>query len=129
MVARQGDDEQADAAAAPATPEAPPAAAAGDEITATVIVVTVTRTGGIAGLKKQWSAEPPAADEEHWVALIDDCPWDVTISESRGADRYVWRIDARLGDRTREARLPDQAVAGPWRTLVDEVQQAAAQGS
>lgn len=93
---------------------------------ASVIVVTVTRTGGIAGLRKKWSAEAPADEEERWVTLIEDCPWDVTVSASRGADRYVWRIDARCGEERREAQLPDQAVAGPWRTLVDEVQNASA---
>jgi hypothetical protein len=99
------DDEQADAAGA-------------------VIVVTVTRTGGIAGLRREWSAAPPAQDEQRWVALIESCPWDVTVTQSRGADRYTWRIDARCGTERREAQLPDQAVAGPWRDLVDEVQQA-----
>lgn len=92
------------------------------------VVVTVTRTGGFAGLRREWSARPPVRDAPRWVALIDDCPWDgVAVVATHGADRFVWRIDARCGARQRSAELPDAAVEGPWRVLVDEVRDAAGQ--
>ena len=38
-----------------------------------------------------------------------------------GADRFVWRVDARCGDAEREAELADPDVQGPWRELIDAV--------
>jgi len=89
--------------------------------------IVVVRSGGIAGLSKQWRAE---ADDErlpHWRELVESCPWDAPPSPATGADRYQWRIEVHRGDTAvHEARLGDTQVAGPWRTLVDEVRQAAA---
>ncbi|AZS36239.1 hypothetical protein CVS47_00839 [Microbacterium lemovicicum] len=102
-----------------------PTADDADAAASALVVVTVVRTGGIAGMRKTWSAEPAPDEQEHWVMLIESCPWDESVGETRGADRYVWSISARCGEQHREADLPDQAVAGPWRTLVDEVRQVA----
>jgi hypothetical protein len=94
------------------------------------VVVLVVRSGGIAGRKRQWRAEPPADDAPRWIALIDECPWDAAPEADRGADRYVWRITVSTdGDTTeREARVPDSRLEGPWRTLVDEVRDTASAG-
>lgn len=102
------------------------------------VTVTVVRSGGFAGLRRQWVAAPPPADRPRWVALIDDCPWDEVASGDeapRGdadadgaptpppaADRFVWRIDVRRGADERDVRLPETRLHGPWRQLVDEVQ-------
>jgi hypothetical protein len=92
----------------------------------TRVVVTVVRTGGLAGLRREWRAEPPADALGRWITLVDGCPWDDPTPPSRGADRYVWRIRARVDDQPeREAELGDGQVAGPWRTLVDEVRSVA----
>ncbi|MET0736177.1 MAG: protealysin inhibitor emfourin [Microbacterium sp.] len=93
-----------------------------------LVAVTVVRTGGIAGTRREWRAEPPAEEAPRWIELIEECPWDaaVELSASRGADRFVWRIDARCGPRERGAELPDSAVHGPWRELVDHVRAAGA---
>jgi hypothetical protein len=90
-----------------------------------LVVVTVVRTGGFAGLRRRWVAQPPPAQASHWVALIDGCPWDDDIvpdDGDPGADRFVWRIDARSGRDERQAELPETRLNGPWRQLVDEVQ-------
>jgi len=92
-------------------------------------VVAVTRTGGIAGRRREWRVEPPASDVPHWVALIEDCPWDATPTDpAPGADRFVWRIRARCETPTetveRDAELPEPQVEGPWQTLIDEVRGA-----
>lgn len=98
------------------------------------VEVAVKRTGGFAGLSRQWRAEPPAEEASDWVALIARCPWDAASTPSRhaparreaeprpGADRFVWWIQARCGeDDEREAELPDDEVTGAWRDLVDAV--------
>lgn len=89
------------------------------------VVVTVVRSGGIGGMRRQWRAEPSADDEPRWAALIDSCPWDDVGSDPEGADRFVWRIAAdREGDEPRAAEVPDSRLDGPWRTLVDAVRSA-----
>ncbi len=88
------------------------------------IEVTVTRTGGIAGLRRTWTAE---ADDDAgpWVALIQRCPWDDAAARSApGADRFVWRVSATCGERAHDAELADSEVVGPWRELIDAVRAA-----
>lgn len=92
--------------------------------------IVVVRSGGIAGLSKQWRAEPDPERAPHWRELVDSCPWDAPPAQASGADRYQWRIEVRRGDAAvHQARLTDGQIAGPWRMLVDEVRQAAAPGS
>ncbi len=84
-----------DAPVAPAPPDpAPP------------VEVAVKRTGGFAGMTKQWRAEPPADEASIWIDLIAQCPWDAPDSlapgpargESEdgrppaGADRFTWWV-------------------------------------
>ncbi|MDQ1177231.1 protealysin inhibitor emfourin [Microbacterium sp. SORGH_AS_0421] len=89
-------------------------------------VVIVVRSGGLAGLSKQWRAEPSPEGAPHWRALVESCPWDAAAEPSPGADRYSWRIEVHHGDTAvHEARLGDTQVEGPWRALVDEVRRAA----
>ncbi|TFV83713.1 hypothetical protein E4V99_01070 [Microbacterium sp. dk485] len=88
------------------------------------VVITVTRTGGIAGRRRLWRAEPPPEDTPRWEELIRRCPWDEAGSTGAGADRFVWAIRAVDG-RTREAELADARLEGPWRELVDAVRAAA----
>ncbi|KQR89199.1 protealysin inhibitor emfourin [Microbacterium sp. Leaf179] len=96
--------------------------AANDERFAVVVV----RSGGLAGLQKQWRAEPDPARLAQWRELVENCPWDAAPSASSGADRYQWRIEVHRGDiAVRRVRLGDGQVDGPWRTLVDEVRRAA----
>ena len=92
------------------------------------IAVTVTRTGGIAGMRRTWRAQPDTAESPHWIALIDGCPWGAADParpiRPSGADRFVWHVDARCGDAAREAALADPEVQGPWRELIDAVRSA-----
>ena len=94
-----------------------------------LVTVTVTRSGGIAGLRRTWRAEPASGEAPQWIALIDECPWEAVDAmvprAGRGADRYVWRVDARLGGAERVAALADPDVRGPWRELIDAVRAAA----
>ena len=87
------------------------------------LLVAVTRTGGFAGITRIWTAEPPEDEASEWIALIARCPWDEPLDlDLRGADRFQWSIRAQCApDDEREAELPDSAVTGPWRELVDAV--------
>lgn len=90
------------------------------------VSVRVVRSGGIAGMRREWHADPPAEETPRWIALIEDCPWEAVVDCSAlGGDRFVWRIDAQCGPEEHGAELPDSEVQGPWRDLVDAVREAA----
>lgn len=89
------------------------------------VVIAVVRSGGIAGIRRQWRVEAEAPDAEDWIALIDRCPWDDEDEPAPGADRFIWSIRARTPVERRERELPDSALEGPWRALVDAVREAA----
>ncbi|WP_417509701.1 protealysin inhibitor emfourin [Microbacterium sp.] len=89
-------------------------------------IVTVVRTGGIAGLRRQWEVVPPRDEEPHWIELIYRCPWQDPAPTESGADRYVWRIQARPPGARLEQTLPESALEGAWRQLVEAVRAAAA---
>jgi hypothetical protein len=98
---------------------------AADDRDRAAIAITVTRTGGIAGMRRTWHARPQTTDASQWITLLKDCPWD-EADPSRpivptGADRYMWHVDATCGDEDHEAALPDPEVRGPWRDLIDAV--------
>ncbi|WP_314508239.1 protealysin inhibitor emfourin [uncultured Microbacterium sp.] len=97
-----------------------------DEVVA--VAVTVTRTGGIAGMRRTWRVQPETAQVPRWIALIDGCPWDTAdpahAIPPSGADRFLWHVDARCGQTAREAALADPDVQGPWRDLIDAVRAA-----
>jgi len=114
-------DDRRDASGTGADPSGP----AQDGVT---VAVTVTRTGGFAGLPRTWRARPDTAEAPHWIALIDECPWDAADPTRpivpSGADIFMWRVDARCGDAARAAALADPEVQGPWRELIDTVRAA-----
>ncbi|MFK0402485.1 protealysin inhibitor emfourin [Microbacterium sp. NPDC090225] len=93
------------------------------------VIIAVVRSGGIAGISRRWRVEIAASDSpdaEPWIALIERCPWSANLDDSGGADRFVWSIRARTPTEHLERELPDGAVAGPWRDLVDAVRAASA---
>jgi hypothetical protein len=96
----------------------------GGAASGTTVSVTVVRTGGFAGIRREWRAQPPADEAPRWIALIRECPWDAEDAQCPPAqpDRFVWRIDARLGETAHRTELPESHLHGPWRTLVAEVQ-------
>jgi hypothetical protein len=88
------------------------------------VVIAVVRTGGIAGIRRQWQVEARSDDAVEWIDLIDRCPWDQDPDAGTGADRFVWSIRARTPAERRERELPESALDGPWRALVDAVRAA-----
>lgn len=90
------------------------------------MVVTVVRSGGIAGMRRQWRAAPPPEEVPRWRELVASCPWDDPGTDAEGADRFTWSIRAADDAATpREAEVPDSRLDGPWRALVDAVRAAA----
>jgi len=88
------------------------------------VVIAVVRTGGIAGIRRRWRVEAPPADSRLWIELVERCPWDEPAPDSSGADRFMWSIRVRTPSANREHELPDTALDGPWRELVQAVRDA-----
>lgn len=82
--------------------------------------IQVTRSGGVAGIRRGWCVESQEADA--WEPLVAACPWDAE-PECVGADRFVWLIEVAAPPPVRTARLPAGAVHGPWRELVERVRE------
>lgn len=88
------------------------------------VVIAVVRTGGIAGIRRQWTVEPDPAEAPRWINMVERLPWDDDADAGRGTDRFVWLIRVRTPSERRERELPDSALDGPWRELVDAVRAA-----
>ena len=82
--------------------------------------ITVTRSGGFAGLTRVWSVEVSNHSEsEQWKALIDRLPWGQNDKTSEEPDRYSYLVRCDQN----EARISERALTGPWRELLDRVRQ------
>jgi len=91
------------------------------------VSILVVRSGGLAGLTQQWRVEAHD-DAEEWLALVHACPWGAVGRDAASRDRFVWRIEAHLPRAVRTASVPDAHLVGPWRTLVDRVQEVGTSG-
>ncbi|TIH32069.1 protealysin inhibitor emfourin [Subtercola vilae] len=95
------------------------------------LTVIVVRSGGFAGLKHSWQASPSTEDESaRWLSLLGELPWSTQAPDARPAaiepDRFVYRIRVLLNAQVEhEATVPESALTGPWRTLVESVRDAA----
>ncbi len=83
--------------------------------------VSVVRSGGIAGLTRSWEVSIEGRDDQDsWLEIIDRLPWDENKRERTTPDSYNYRIECS----THSITLPERELTGPWRELVDRVQQA-----
>ncbi|GAB3140617.1 protealysin inhibitor emfourin [Marisediminicola antarctica] len=83
--------------------------------------ITVTRSGGIAGLTREWVVRvEEQGDPDSWIRLVEQLPWQPRHRSAVHPDRYVYRI----GVSRRRITLPEQDLTGPWRLLVDRVRDA-----
>lgn len=96
-----------------------------------VVAILVARSGGVAGITRRWHVQRPGDEAARWVVLLERCPWEEepgadpsTKSANGGADRFMWRIEARLRQVHHEQVIPDEHLSGPWRDLVDAVRDA-----
>lgn len=91
------------------------------------VSILVVRSGGFAGLTQQWRVEA-RDDAEEWLELVRACPWGAVGRDAASRDRFVWRIEAHLPRTVRTASVPDARLVGPWRVLVDRVQEVGTSG-
>ncbi len=91
------------------------------------VSILVVRSGGFAGISQQWRVEAHD-DAEEWLELVRACPWGAVGQDAASRDRFVWRIEAHLPRTVKKASVPDAHLVGPWRELVDRVQEAGADG-
>lgn len=83
--------------------------------------VTVTRSGGFAGLSRTWAVTvDDQPDAESWNNLLDRLPWTEGAKAAPQPDRYVYEIRYSR----RRVTLPEQQLTGPWRELVERVRDA-----
>ncbi|MCU1519605.1 MAG: hypothetical protein JWQ75_4326 [Pseudarthrobacter sp.] len=92
--------------------------------------ISVERSGGIAALTRVWTVVAQTENARNqWQPIVEACPWDAVPKTVRAAaaqatgnqpDRFIYAI--RAGQR--RAALPEQAVTGPWRVLVDSTRAA-----
>jgi hypothetical protein len=86
--------------------------------------ITVVRSGGILGTPRRWEVTLDDRDDrESWLMLVRELPWNETPRVPPAPDRYVYRISCAR----RKVVLPEQALVGGWRELVDRVRDAAGQ--
>ena len=84
-------------------------------------VISVVRSGGFAGLRREWTIEVTEPDAAaHWRPIVEACPWDDTPGPAV-ADGFVY--DFRVADH--EALVAERELDGPWRQLADEVKRSA----
>ncbi|MBS1907527.1 MAG: hypothetical protein JST33_13370 [Actinobacteria bacterium] len=88
------------------------------------VAILVARSGGIAGMTRRWSVQPAGGETGHWMMLVERCPWGEAPPAGSGADRFIWRIEARVHRVRRRQVIPEGYLRGPWRELVDAVQAA-----
>ena len=89
-----------------------------------ILMITVVRSGGFAGLRQEWQAAVGDDERDEWMPLIKACPWGSPPSDPTSRDRYIWRIQARGPRLRRSATVPEAHLDGPWRALVDRVREA-----
>jgi len=97
--------------------------------------IKVERTGGIAAMTRVWTVDARTdSDLSQWQPILEACPWDAVPSTPRAAaaafeapqpDRFIYSITAGQ----RRAALPEQALTGPWRILVDTARAASEQSA
>ncbi|NUP59596.1 MAG: hypothetical protein HOQ06_08980 [Pseudarthrobacter sp.] len=93
--------------------------------------IKVERSGGMAAVTRVWTVDARTdTDLSQWQPLVEACPWDAVPRTPRaaaaafaepGPDRFFYSISAGQ----RRAALPEHAVTGPWRVLVDTARAAA----
>ncbi|MCU1582866.1 MAG: hypothetical protein QOD27_1565 [Microbacteriaceae bacterium] len=84
--------------------------------------ITVVRSGGIAGISTSWEVTIDDRDDrDSWIGLIEQLPWGTAARTRAEPDRYSYRIRCAR----RQVTLAEQQLTGPWRELVERVQDAA----
>jgi hypothetical protein len=86
------------------------------------ITVTVVRSGGIAGARREWRLKAAGDEVEEITTALDSMEWETIAIDPGSRDRFVWKITVTGATRHR-ATVPDAQLTGPWRELVTRVQE------
>lgn len=87
--------------------------------------VVVTRTGGIAGLKREWSVDVDArSDADSWRRQVEALPWGDPVSTRPRPDGFVYDVRVEDGTVGRLLTLGEAGPESPWRALIDRVRAA-----
>lgn len=82
--------------------------------------VTVSRTGGFAGIRATWEVHVEAQpDRAAWRELVESMPWDDVPPAPPEPDRHIYRIRCEK----HEVVLAERQLRGPWRILVERVRE------
>jgi hypothetical protein len=88
--------------------------------------ITVERSGGIAAVTRVWTVQAvTSSDKSHWQPIVEACPWDAVGDPRQAADGQPDRFTYSIRAGQRRATLPETAVTGPWRVLVESTRAAA----
>ena len=87
--------------------------------------IRVTRSGGIAGLRRTWVVVvEDQPDSDQWQLLISSLPWaDAEVSAPQ-PDRYTYEIVCAQ----HRVLLAEQSIDGQWRELLDRVRASSRPG-
>jgi hypothetical protein len=92
--------------------------------------ITVERSGGFAALSRTWTVQATTdSDKSRWRPIVEACPWDAVSDSRRVADGQPDRFMYSIRAGQHRATLPERAVTGPWRVLVDRTRAAAEEES
>ena len=86
------------------------------------LTILVVRSGGFAGLSREWRVRSVDHPEVDWARLVEACPWRSVAADPASRDRFVYRITVSAP--RRRATVPEGALTGPWKALVDRVRSA-----
>jgi hypothetical protein len=87
------------------------------------LTITVARSGGFAGLTRTWSLSAALDESEELLDLVKACPWRSVRPDTVSRDRFVYLITVRVPRTRRTATVPESSLTGPWKSLVERVQQ------
>jgi len=88
--------------------------------------IELVRSGGVAGVRRQWSLDPEdlSADEtaevERLLAGLDDVPVQ-PAQPGGGADRFQYDLRVTRGGETRTVTVRDGAIPAAIRPLIDRL--------
>lgn len=86
------------------------------------LTITVTRSGGFAGITREWSVSSTIDDATELYALVDACPWYSIKIDTASRDRFVYVITVHEPRKRRAATIPESSLTGPWKSLVQRIQ-------
>ena len=88
--------------------------------------ISVERTGGIAAMTRVWTVDARSESAiNQWQPIVEACPWDAVADPRQAADGQPDRFTYSIRAGQHRATLPETAVTGPWRVLVESTRAAA----